>query len=251
MAEDLLTRITEWDEVATKGKLELQREVIRLRRELREHSKFKNGDGKPVVALDIDGSLGDYHKHFLWFAEKYFGRAMPGPKAINPGLHLSQYMGVSDREYQDCKLAYRQGGMKRWMPCYAGAAELTAAIQQAGAEVWLCTTRPYLRLDNIDPDTREWLRRNDIQYDAIIFGDEDKYKELIRQVGFGRIVAVFDDLPERCFDALELGIKKVYFKTQPYNVGLQASFPAVHELSWLQEWVLADIKEWKSESANV
>jgi hypothetical protein len=206
--------------------------------------EFRNGAGKPVVALDIDGSLGDYHSHFLWFAEKYFGRTMPAASTINPGLPLYQHMGVDKREYDDCKLAYRQGGMKRWMPVYPGAAILTKELRRAGAEVWLCTTRPYLRLDNVDPDTREWLRRNKIEYDAVIYG-ENKYEELVRQVGLDRIVAVFDDLPEMCEQALELGIRSIYFKEQPYNVGLEGSFAQVRHLGWMRGWLLVNISEWK------
>lgn len=212
-------------------------------------SEFKNGAGKPVVALDIDGSLGDYHKHFLEFADKWFGRRMPHYRQINPGMKLWQHMKVTEKDYQSCKLAYRQGGLKRSMPCYAGAAELTSAIREAGAEVWLCTTRPYLRLDNIDPDTREWLRRNEIAHDAVIFGN-DKYKELIRQVGLERIAAVFDDLPEMCHEAFRLGIPNVYFMKQPYNTNLYGRFIAVGSLQLLQDCVLEDIKIWKENYHN-
>src|SRR5512144_693665 len=125
----------------------------------RRSSMRSNGDGKPVVALDIDGTLGDYHSNFLTFADLYFGttgfQVMLG--LDNPGLPLWEWMGISQRDYRDAKLAYRQGGWKRWMPCYPGAADFTDFIRKQGAEVWLCTTRPYLRLDYVDPDTRHWF----------------------------------------------------------------------------------------------
>ncbi len=178
-----------------------------------------NGHNIPVIALDIDGTLGDYHGHFLRFAEGYLGRDMPDPLEINPGLPLWKYMGVEKREYADCKLAYRQGGMKRTMPVYAGADELTAEIQSWGWEVWICTTRPYLRLDNIDPDTREWLRRNGIRFDAVLFDNVNhkysKYRELARQAN-DRVLAVFDDLPEAIVVADELGFNAI-LRNQPYN----------------------------------
>lgn len=177
---------------------------------------FRNGAGKPVVALDIDGSLGDYHGHFLNFAHKYFGRPMPAPEAINPGLRLWEHMGVEHSEYREAKLAYRQGGWKRWMPAYSGASILTKELRAAGAEVWICTTRPYLRLDNIDPDTREWLRRNEIEYDAVLFGD-DKYGELVRQVGLQRVVGIFDDLPDCLWKARSVGVQNIWMMDQPYN----------------------------------
>jgi phosphoglycolate phosphatase-like HAD superfamily hydrolase len=184
-------------------------------------SRFRTGDGKPVVALDIDGTLGDYHAHFLWFASVWLGRDMPSALDVNPGMRLSEFMGVPHSVYRECKLAYRQGGLKRFMPVYPFASEMTKHIQDLGAQVWLCTTRPYLRLDNIDPDTREWLRRNNITYDAVIFGGlddaPDKYPELIMQVGRNRVVAAVDDLPEQIDMAIKAGIGKIYVRDQPYN----------------------------------
>jgi hypothetical protein len=180
----------------------------------------RNGHGKPVVSLDIDGTLGDYHGHFLRFAEGYFGRRMPEPTKINPGKPLWAFMGVRRAEYRDCKLAYRQGGMKRSMPCLEGASALTRDLRALGAEVWICTTRPYMRLDNVDPDTQEWLRRNKIEYDALLYDPRDgdaKYAELKRQAGIRRVVGVAEDLPEQAMRAIKAGFGPVWLRNQPYN----------------------------------
>lgn len=226
-----------------------------------QNIKFSNGAGKPVVALDIDGTLGDYHGHFLRFAEGYIGKPMPDAQEINPGLPLYRHMRVSRTTYRACKLAYRQGGLKRSMPVYDGAAELTRAVRRAGAEIWICTTRPYLRLDNIDPDTREWLRRNRIQYDAVLFGDNkrsNKYAELLRQVGRDRVVAVADDLPEQVIKAGKVGIRSLYLMDQPYNkygVSLGAGYPfapdRIHSLSELWHEIELQIRKYKREKRDV
>lgn len=217
-----------------------------------ENSVFRNGAGKPVVALDIDGMLANYHSYFLEFAAKYFDKVMPPEDAINPGLPLYKHMGIKLKDYRDCKLAYRQGGMKRSMPAYEGGDLLTEALRNCGAEIWICTTRPYLRLDNIDPDTREWLRRNRIQYDAVLFGD-DKYEELVRQVGVDRIVAIADDLPEQIEKAAIAGIRKIYLRDQPYNVSVlpQESpyFTRIKSCWQLQKFIVQDIKDWKERNA--
>jgi hypothetical protein len=215
---------------------------------------FRSGHGKPVVALDIDGTLGDYHAHFLWFAEQWLGMPMPLPGDINPGLPLSVFMQVPHHVYRECKLAYRQGGLKRFMPVYLGAAELTRRIRDEEVEVWICTTRPYLRLDNIDPDTREWLGRNNIEYDAVIFEGVDsggdhhltKYADLVRQVSLDRIVAVTDDLPEQTADAFSRGINRVYLRDQPYNrtEGVQGERVTDLQTLWLR--LRKDIAEWKA-----
>lgn len=202
-----------------------------------------NGHGLPVVALDIDNTLGDYHAHFLNFATLWFDKEMPDPREINPGLPLHRFMGVSKARYREAKLAYRQGGWKRWMPAYPGAAELTRSIQAAGAQVWICTTRPYLRLDNIDPDTREWLRRNRIKYNAVLFG-EDKYKELRRQAD-DRVVAVVDDLPEMLKAANKNGFTNLYMRNQPYNLNAGVKVTTFDHLDQLLGHLKLDLLKWK------
>lgn len=162
----------------------------------------------PVVALDIDGSMAEYHSHFKWFAELYLGRELTldwDPKFKGS---FSRALHITKPTYREIKLAYRQGGMKRSLPARPYAAELTRLIRKAGAQVWICTTRPYLRLDNIDPDTRHWIKRNGLQWDHVIYGDK-KYRDLVSQVGRERIVAVYDDLPEQVTSAARLGLAPV------------------------------------------
>lgn len=169
----------------------------------------------PVVALDIDGTSGDYHGHFTWFAELYVGRPMPSPTQFTGGVHFSKHLGVSMSTYNAMKLAYRQGGFKRSMPAYDGIGAFTKHVRASGVQVWICTTRPYLRLDNIDPDTRHWLRRNGLQYDAVLYGPH-KYRDLVRAVGAGRVLCVFDDLPKMIAQARSLDLR-AYMRAQPYN----------------------------------
>jgi hypothetical protein len=218
-----------------------------------------NGNGKPVVALDIDGTLGDYHRNFLEFADRYFHSGcgswleMAG-RVDNPGLPLWEWMGISKHDYREAKLAYRQGGWKRWMPCYEGVARMTSELRSAGAEVWICTTRPYLRLDNVDPDTREWLRRNRIQYDAVIFDPLDegftKYDELLRQAG-GRIAAIADDLPEMitaASEALQAGPSHFVapiLRDQPYNRHVEYPRRAT-SCDEIMEFVMTDLNLWRA-----
>ena len=192
-----------------------------------------NGHDRPVVAVDIDGTLAEYHQWFLRFAAQYLGRDdLPAPEEINPGKPLYRHMGITKAQYREAKLAYRQGGLKRSMPCLPGAAGLIDQIRGIyclrsdcdrhtglGAEVWICTTRPYLRLDNVDPDTREWLRRNGIKYDALLFdpiGGDNKYRELMRQAG-RRVACALEDLPEQAARAAAAGVPYTFLRDQPYN----------------------------------
>ena len=200
----------------------------------------RNGNG-PVVGLDIDGTLGDYHGHFLSFAQAWYGRAMPDPNDINPGLPLHKFMETSKATYRQCKLAYRQGGLERSMPAYPGADELTRQIRKAGAELWLCTTRPYLKMDSQSPNTIHWLKRNHIQYDHMLSGPH-KYRDLIKQVKRERVVCIMDDLPEMCEQAGNLNLN-VLMRDQPYNK--HVGYNRVYNLEQAQGTILCWIENWK------
>lgn len=187
---------------------------------MRRCSKLKctdcNRPIRPVVALDIDGTLGDYHGHLLNFAEGYLGISGTGWALEYDGsTDLCTFMDLTKHEYRQLKLAFRQGGMKRTMPPFGHASDLAHALAGMGAEVWITTTRPYMRLDNVDPDTRFWLERNHIRYDGLIY-DDDKYERLLEIVGPDRIVGVVDDLPDLYDAADRLGLRPIQHATR-YN----------------------------------
>jgi hypothetical protein len=186
---------------------------------------------KPVVAVDIDGTLADYHSHFLTFAANYLGMegeelGMGGEPPMNyDGIRpfkawFKDHYSANDATWADIKLAYRQGGMKRSLPLYDYARELCASIRGRGAELWLTTTRPYLRLDGVDPDTRFWLSRHSIEYDGLLY-DEFKYQRLADRIDRTRVVAVLDDLPEMFDSAARLfGWQVPILRRTKWNAGV-------------------------------
>jgi hypothetical protein len=156
---------------------------------------------RPVVCFDIDGTLGLYHEHFLRFANTYLGyssldfvRPYDGDMPFREWFQAA--FRVDTRTFRDIKLAYRQGAQKRSMPVQSWARTATQVARDAGAEVWITTTRPYMRLDNVDPDTLFWLKRHGIKFDYLIYG-EHKYEDLSRQVEPERVCFVVDDLAEQ------------------------------------------------------
>src|SRR5262245_56185367 len=172
---------------------------------------------RPVLAVDIDGTLGDYHAHWFAFAEDWLGEAGHERAQTYQGdISMADHMGIDKRTYRMIKLAYRQGGMKRSMPRFPGARELLLWLGVENVEIWLTTTRPYLQIGNIDEDTREWLRRNRLPYDHILY-DEDKYNALLAHVDRERVVCVLDDQYEPEYRrAIQLGLSPIILRTR-YN----------------------------------
>ena len=174
--------------------------------------------------------------------QKQCGRTVWQVATINPGLPLHKFMRTSKSTYRQCKLAYRQGGLERSMLAYPGASELTRAIRIAGAELWITTTRPYLKLDSQSPNTMHWLRRNHIQYDKLLSG-EHKYRDLARIVGVSRIAAVLDDLPEMILQADSLGMWTM-LRDQPYNKHLNWHYRAM-DLYEAKRTILQEVRTWR------
>lgn len=199
----------------------------------------------PVVALDIDGTSGNYHAHFTWFIEQWLGRPMPDPRSMTGGIPFNEHLKVSRATYRQAKLAYRQGGMKRSMPAYDGIGEFTKYVRKNGCQIWICTTRPYLRLDNIDPDTKHWLRRNKVQYDCVLYGAH-KYRDLVKTVGADRIVIVYDDLPEMIDQALSLGLRAT-LRDQPYNRAYDGNgnWGRISTVSEMKDAFDSALKDWR------
>ena len=201
---------------------------------------------KPVVAIDIDGTMGMYHKHFLDFASNYLNQQVKDHYVGNQPFKewfCSNYRVTTD-VWHDIKLAYRQGGMKRTMPVYGHARELCHDAWRAGAELWVTTTRPYIRHDNIDPDTREWLRRHRIPYDYLIY-DGLKYRKLAQLVGPERVCAVLDDLQEEISEAEEMfGERVPILRKQQFNRSAKW-LTAATNLEMASRLIADRIKRWK------
>jgi hypothetical protein len=203
---------------------------------------------KPVVALDIDGTMGMYHDHFLFFASGYLNQQIKDHYVGNQPFKewfCANYRCNTDA-WHDIKLAYRQGGMKRTMPVYTDAKMLAETVKRAGAELWVTTTRPYIRHDNIDPDTREWLRRNNITYDYLIY-DGHKYKKLAQLVGHERVCAVLDDLLDELDEAEALfGTDVPILRKTKYNRAFhREEMMQATNLQMAARFIEYKIKKWK------
>jgi hypothetical protein len=208
---------------------------------------------RPVVAVDLDGTLGNYHGHFIRFLEEYLAWDEDVPFPERSGMYdgsdkmsewaMKRYQ-LSYREWCDIKLAYRQGAQKRSMPVYDYARGLVVELERFGAEVWITTTRPYMRLDSIDPDTRFWLERHELPYHYLLY-DERKYRELHDRVG-KRVVGVLDDELEQLDWAAKLWGEDVpLLRETRWNSGVSAPYQRVGLLA-AQVLLLERVEQFKA-----
>lgn len=160
---------------------------------------------RPVVALDIDGTSANWHASFLQFLESYLGVSEESWWDYNGQGELSEWLMLDKRTYQEAKLAFRSGGFKRWMEPREGLGGFVDTCNRLGCDLWITTTRPWLRLDNMDPDTREWLRRNEVPYKGLLY-DDAKYEQLCEAVDRDRVVLVLEDQSDQYQSARAVGL---------------------------------------------
>lgn len=155
---------------------------------------------KPVVAVDVDGTISEYHHSLADHVWRYFGIEDVRVDSWDGSGNYEDFLGVTQAQYREAKLAYRQGGFKRWSPVMDGTESLLAALtwlrERELIEVWITTTRPWLRLDSVDPDTRFWLDAHFPVYDHVLY-DDNKYHRLSGLIDATRVIGVIDDLPEQ------------------------------------------------------
>jgi len=197
---------------------------------------------RPIVVSDIDGTLSQYHEDITRFSSRYFDKAPP-TFAYDGFGPFRDYLELTQAEHRAMKLAYRQGGNKRFVKPYPNAREVLSGIRSYGVEIWVATTRPWQRLDNVDPDTREWLRRNGIEIDGLLYGD-DKYEQLIETVDKDRIVACFEDLPQQMSfgSLLDLPMYQIY---RPHNETTSARWQPGGSLPEAGRWALERLDVWR------
>jgi len=128
--------------------------------------------------VDIDGVISDYprcYHEWLWTIRD---------------ISKERYATMDLIEKEACKRDYRQSGAKRDLPILPGARELLERIRLGGANIILITMRPYAEYYRIYPDSLEWLKKNELPYDAIVWA-KDKGLEALQN--FKRILLAVDD----------------------------------------------------------
>ena len=89
-----------------------------------------------VVALDVDGVLGDFETHWRECAEEVLCRSMP---KVNEQHSMGLRYGLSNKEMDAVWRVFHED---RWadLPLYDHASELVLALEDLGCMVWAVTS---------------------------------------------------------------------------------------------------------------
>lgn len=206
-----------------------------------------SGVVRPIMVWDIDGTLTRYHSDLGEFLVRYYNLPYAlmraGAEWDGEGNFEDQF-GLTQTEYRAGKLAFRQGGHKRVATTWQdGGLMAVQELAERGVETWYATTRPWARLDNVDPDTKFWIKRHHLPIDGILF-DDDKYETLIaNHVDPERIIGIVEDLPEQYDAADRLGLP-VMQVARAHNSGRSGNRPRRGNMRQVRQWALQNLQDW-------
>ena len=183
---------------------EFKRKSMVVEQRFAQEQQLSELQHQQVVIIDIDGVLSNYPTCFYdWLATDGFGNTYQA-QTYYESLALKDRLGL--------KKKYRQSGVKANLPVLAGAREMLNILRVEGLKIVLLTNRPYAEHYRIYPDTLEWLYKNDLKYDAILWA-RDKGIEAINH--FSNICWAVDDEDENIIKLKRAGIATI--KLDPYD----------------------------------
>lgn len=128
-----------------------------------------------ICCIDIDGVLlSDYPDCWIRFVNSKLGTEFDDLNEMK--------QKVSYEKYRKLKEEYRLCGIKENLEPDEKASELTVYLKEMGYTIVIITARPankYLTLYN---QTINWLKKNEIQYDYIYFGEKDKHAKVLSEI---------------------------------------------------------------------
>ena len=165
------------------------------------------------IGIDIDGVLTDFEKWQLEVGSKFFikyNKNIVNPDGYDSDTVFDVTKEMDSEFWNDYLYDYAKNE-----PARKFAGEVIDKLKDKGYEIYIITAR-YLtdRNDNLGKEMRniviEWLKENSINYDKIIFSQEDKRNickennvDIMIEDAPKNIVELSEVLPKViCFDAL-------------------------------------------------
>lgn len=175
------------------------------------------------IGIDLDGVLTSYRKFAIEQGQKYCKENNKG-KLENPEAYYMRDMYNWDEEtdYDFWKKNIFSYATEN--PVIQGASENTKKLKEDGHTIFIITARKFATPDDsckqeirekMKKTVKEWLAKNEIEYDYIIFSSEDKSKYIIEN----NIDVMVEDSPNNVKRLSKL--TKIICMDWPYNKGIE------------------------------
>lgn len=138
-------------------------------------NKWEIENGKKICYFDIDGVLNDYPESWTTFLQvECEDNVREYVDVFEPlDLHTAKEK-IPYQLYKDLKARYRSSGYKEILPVTREAKETLTALKKIGYHIVIITSRPIKKHPELFKQTVNWLDKNRLVYDNLIF-DEEKH----------------------------------------------------------------------------
>ena len=171
------------------------------------------------IGIDIDGVLQNVGDFIFDYGSKYCFN-----KNINFNINDSEYnekdiFGISSKETEEFWKTYLVQYVTSYQP-RDFAVEVIKKLKENNNNIYIITARNEYGLPddeegNMQKLTKEWIKKNKIYYDELIFTSEDKRKVCKEN----KIDIMIEDSPTNVKELSE--IIKVFCYDNPYNRGIE------------------------------
>ena len=180
-------------------------------------------EGKVNIGIDLDGVLTNYRQFAIEQGQKYCIENDKG-KLENPEAYYMKDMYNWDEETDYDFWIKNIFSYATENPAIQGASENIKKIKKDGHTIFIITARKFATPDDdceqeikekMKETVKEWLARNEIEYDYIIFSSEDKSKNIIEN----DIDVMIEDSPNNVKSLSKL--TKIICMDWIYNKGIE------------------------------
>ncbi len=185
-------------------------------------------EDKKVVAVDIDGVLCNYPEDFIKFAEEKSGNNLKKIKLKDYNLYDLLSNEIGEDKLKEIKHEFRLSGQKRFMSVIEGAKNGLSYLRSKGYTIVLLTARPYKQYPRMFADTMEWLKKNELPFDAILW-DENKEEKIIKE--FPSLNFMIEDLHTNANKIARKGYK-VFLLKKEYNESKEINQNVIRVKNW-------------------
>lgn len=177
-----------------------------------------------ICIIDIDGVLNTYPDCYLEFVDKEYGYHF---ETLN---EMKDWLGYA--EYKRIKEAYRTSGYKESLVVSSGAVEFMKHLKEQGYYIIILSARPVDRYNTLIMQTTNWLKKNEIEYDYLMFNGS-KNLEIIQK--FDNVEFVVEDNRYYANSIAKHGYQ-VFLVSNRYNAGkLENNVQRVQSLTEIKE----------------
>ena len=190
------------------------------------------------IGIDIDDTISETFETLLPYAQKYTIEDLKRESKVHMDGNLGNHFYIvymndwSEKEATDFWSKY-YGEILRELNIKKFAADVIKKLKQQGNKIYLITARWDMPNDNVKEITKQWLAKNQIEYDELIINASDKLKIVQEK----NIDVFIDDSFKNCKNIVDNTSIKVYMMNSRVNSNLNNekirrvfSWPEIYDL---------------------